>query len=178
MQSTPEHEGPSRTVPQPTEEHGHHQVEIPALLALPVAAQRDVEVVPEEAAERHVPPAPEIGDALRFIRGVEVEREPDAEEAPQADRHVRVAREIEVYLHAVSQSRRPGANERCADAKLGGLEDYTSGLALTFPEGSSPRVAMFLCGLYVLTWFAFVGLVPIFLLAAGILAIWSLFSQR
>ena len=60
--------------------------------------------------------------------------------------------------------------------KLGGLEDYTSGLALTFPEGSSPQVAMFLCTLYVLTWFAFVGLVPIFLLAAGILAIWSRFS--
>ena len=111
MQRAPHHEGPVRAVPEPADQHGCEQVQVPARPAAAVAAQRDVNVVTQETRQGDVPTAPELDDAPRLVGRVEVFREPDAEAPRGADRHVRVAREIEVELGRVGQCASPGGEQ-------------------------------------------------------------------
>ena len=74
----------------------------------PRAAERDEEVVAEPRRQGHVPAPPEVGDVLRLEGRVEVLREAEPEQPGEADRHVRVAREVEVELQRVADRRRPG----------------------------------------------------------------------
>ena len=62
VQPAPQHEVPRRAVPQPAQQHRRHQVDIAPRLAAPVAAQRDIDVVAQETAQRDVPAAPELAD--------------------------------------------------------------------------------------------------------------------
>ena len=43
----PDHKLPAGTVPETSEEHGQHQVDIGTELTLPVAPQRNIEVIPQ-----------------------------------------------------------------------------------------------------------------------------------
>ena len=60
---SPQHERPRRPVPQARCKPDNQNVQQLTRLALPAAAERDIEVVAEPRAKRHVPPAPELRDA-------------------------------------------------------------------------------------------------------------------
>ena len=101
----PEHERPRGAVPQAPEHHRHEDVQVRPELALLRAAERDVEVVAEPSAERHVPPAPEVLQRPGAVRPVEVLRELEAEELGHADRDVGVPAEVGVDHDRVSPDR-------------------------------------------------------------------------
>ena len=122
VQPAPGDEGPVGAVPQPAQQHGDDDVRRLAQRAAAVAAERDVEVVAQEARQRHVPAPPEIADRHRAVRRVEVERQAQPEHQRQADRHVGVAGEIEVDLQRV------GAG---GDPRLGRGQRRGGGLART-----------------------------------------------
>lgn len=103
MQSPPCDKGPLRPVPQAAQQHDGHQVDVGAHRAFAIAAEGDVEVIAQKAAEGHVPAAPEFREAGRFVGGVEVLAEMKAEQTRQADGHVGVGGEIKVDLKGVSQ---------------------------------------------------------------------------
>ena len=62
VQPAPQHEVPGGAVPQPAQQHRRHQIDVAPHLAVPVAAERDVDVIAQEPAQRDVPAAPEVGD--------------------------------------------------------------------------------------------------------------------
>src|SRR5438552_6914641 len=77
--SAPEDEGPVRPVPQAAEEHDDGEVRVGAPAAEAVSAQWNVKVIPQKRAERNVPAPPEVRDAVRAIRRVEIFHELKAE---------------------------------------------------------------------------------------------------
>ncbi len=101
VQRAPHEKRPTRAVPQSAEYHREHQVQISAKRAVPVAAERDVKVVPQEPRERHVPPPPEIGDARCEVWSVEVLRPAVTEQEADSARHVGMRGEVEVDLQCV-----------------------------------------------------------------------------
>ena len=108
----PGDEVPRRPVPEPAEGHRDHQVHVGADPALAVAAQRDVQVVAQEARQGHVPAPPEVAEARRAVRAVEVLREDEAQHQRQPYRHVRVAREVAVDLGGVAVGGEQGVGGR------------------------------------------------------------------
>ncbi len=105
VQSAPADVGPGRSVPQPADDHRDHEVGVGAPRAAPVASQREVDVVPQPAGKGYVPPPPELAQAGRGVRAVEVVREAEAEQQGDADGHVRIGGEVAVDLHAVAVDR-------------------------------------------------------------------------
>ena len=69
--------------------------------------QRLKDVGLHETAERDVPAPPQLDDAARSQRRVEVQRQQDAEHARDADRHIRIAGEIEIDLERVGERAAP-----------------------------------------------------------------------
>src|SRR5665647_1410853 len=101
VHASPEHERPAGAVPEPGEEERDDEVHVRAAAALAIAAQRDVEVVPQPAGQRDVPATPEILDGARCVRRVEVLGQLEAEEQGDADGDVAVGAEVAVDLHRV-----------------------------------------------------------------------------
>ena len=105
MQRAPEHEHPGGAVPEPRHDHGQEIVEQGPRLPLPVAAQGDVDVVPEPGGERDVPAAPELREVERAVGVEEVVVQAETHQRGDADGEVGVAGEIKVDLHRVAQHR-------------------------------------------------------------------------
>jgi len=59
-----------------------------------------------------------------------------------------------------------------------GLRDFMSVLSLTFPEGVSRHVSLFIGLIYLLSYFSFILGVPILVIAAGLLALARPVIQR
>ena len=78
--SSPQNESPCGAVPESSEQHGDNQVDVGSYVAFAVSSKRNVEVVFQPAGEGDVPAAPEFGDGRRFIGGVEVFVEMEAEQ--------------------------------------------------------------------------------------------------
>lgn len=108
VQSAPGDEGPPRAVPKAAEEHGEHEVAVAHEPPGAVAAERDIEVVAQEGRQSHVPAPPEFNDVGGLVRRVEVHRQDDAEHTRGADRHVGIAREVEIELQRVGERAAPG----------------------------------------------------------------------
>src|SRR5207237_7724010 len=87
----PHHERPVRAVPQPAQDHGQQKIPISLPLAVPVAAERDVEVIAQPRAEADVPAAPEALQARGEVRLAKIDHEVEAEELRAS------ARDIDVY---------------------------------------------------------------------------------
>src|SRR4051794_5950689 len=92
MQPAPQHEVPCGAVPQPAEQHRRHQVDMTSRLATAVAAERNVDVVTQELAQRDVPALPEVADIGRPIWARKIQREPHVQHAREPDRHVGITR--------------------------------------------------------------------------------------
>ena len=104
----PQHEWPAGAVPESAQEKHDDQIPVREGSAMPVAAERDVEVVEKPVRQRDVPAAPELADRPRDVGIVEVLQDAEAEHAHQAQRHVRVAGEIEIDLQRVADQAQPG----------------------------------------------------------------------
>src|SRR5580693_4703373 len=100
MISTPDREIPARSMPQPAEQHGKHQVAVSGQPSMPISAERDIKIVAQPARERYVPAAPEIRDAGRQVGPPEVHGKMKSEESGHSDSHVCIAREIEIDLES------------------------------------------------------------------------------
>ena len=98
VQGAPEDEGQTRPVPQAAQEHGQHQVQIGPTPAFAVAAQGDVEIIPQPGGQRDMPAPPEIPGADRQVGQAEVDRQVVTHHPGRADGHVGVAGEVAVYL--------------------------------------------------------------------------------
>ncbi len=109
----PREEVPRRPVPEARQRPHHQDVEHMARHAHTVAAKRNVDVVAEPRGERHVPAPPKFRDRFRDVGVIEVLLELEAEHAPEADRHVGVAAEVEVYLQGVGEDADPKRHNRC-----------------------------------------------------------------
>ena len=70
-----------------------------------VAAQGDVQIVPQPSAQGHMPAAPEFLRAACLVRGVEVLGQVEAEEHGHARGDVRVAGEIGIHLEGIAEQR-------------------------------------------------------------------------
>jgi len=112
VQQPPQHESPGRSMPEAADDHGKGRCQQSSGKAVAVAAQRDIDVVAQEPGQRPVPALPEVGDADRLIRGIEVLRQSNAEQQADADGHVRIAREVEIDLQAIADRGHPGFEER------------------------------------------------------------------
>ena len=98
-------------MPQATQYESGHEVQVDPRRGATIAAQGDIEIIPQVAAERHVPPAPEILDVQRLVGRIEIDRQPDVEQERRPDRHVAIAAEIEIELERVGETGRPGAEK-------------------------------------------------------------------
>ena len=98
-------------MPQTRQRPDDKQVQIHVF---PVAAERYVDIIPEERAERNVPPSPEFGNGFCRIRQTEVLHERKAEDFPETDCHVGVAGKIEVDLEHVGEHAEQDAHRRRA----------------------------------------------------------------
>ena len=71
---------------------------------MPVAAQRDIEVIAEPARKGHVPAPPEILNTGGLVRGVEVPRQFNIEKEGTTDGHIAVAGKVEIKLQRIAES--------------------------------------------------------------------------
>src|SRR5919204_113513 len=107
MEQAPHDEIPARAVPQSAEEEHRHEIAVHPTRADAIAAERHVQIVAKPRRQRDVPPAPEFLHGACDVRPAEVLREPEPKHPAQADRHVRVAGEIEVNLKRVANDAEP-----------------------------------------------------------------------
>ena len=92
---------PRRAVPQPGECKDDEQIETGAPQAAAAAAQRNVDIIPEPAGQRDVPPPPVFADGAGKVGVVEVFRQGDTEEFSDADGHIAVAGKVKIQLHHI-----------------------------------------------------------------------------
>ena len=102
----PDDEVPARAMPESGEPPDDEEIPEPVA---PVSAERDIDIVAKEGAERDVPAAPEIGRAAGHIGVVKVLGVVEAEHPAHADGHVGIAGEIEVDLKGEGEQAKPGA---------------------------------------------------------------------
>ena len=104
----PHDEVPVGTVPDagggPDEEHVKH---LPRG-ALAVAAQRNVDVIPEPAGQGNVPSPPELRNAGRNIRQIKVGGTVKAHQGSEAVAHLAVPGKVKVQLQRVGNDAQPG----------------------------------------------------------------------
>ncbi len=104
----PEHKIPACTMPQsgqrPYQKHVNHHTEA----SLAVAPERNIDILPEKPAKRHMPVSPKLRDRFDHIRAVKVFRQVKAHHPAKPDRHQRVSPKIKINLKGVSKSSHPG----------------------------------------------------------------------
>src|SRR5689334_20485518 len=74
-------------------------------------AHRHKNIVPKPAGQCHVPTLPKFGDGTGRIRGVKVWWQLKAEQIADSNRHIAIAREIEIQLIGVGEGCEPCADE-------------------------------------------------------------------
>lgn len=115
MPQAPDDKGPVCTMPQPRAEKHDQLVPVSLCLALPVAAQWDIQVFPEPGGKGDMPSAPEFLNTGRDVRIVEVFLEVEPKAQAQADGHIAVPAEVEIDLHQIAhrgQPSRPAVQHR------------------------------------------------------------------
>ena len=131
MQSAPDDERPTRTVPQAAEQHRCHQREVGTRLAMAIAAQRNVEVIAQPRRQGDVPAPPEIREADRRIGETEVVWHRETQAHRRADRGGGITSEVAEDLPAESERTEPRI-QRARDLvavvdRLGRLREETVG---------------------------------------------------
>ena len=99
----PEEKCEVRAVPKTADQEHDHDVHIGADIALPAAAQREVDILRKELRKRDVPPLPEVPDGGRLVRGIKVDRQVDVEHLGNTGCHIDIAAKIEVDFERVEK---------------------------------------------------------------------------
>lgn len=123
VQAAPDDKRPAGTVPQPAEQHGHHQIAIAARSPFAVPPQGDVQVILEKIRQSDVPTPPEINNVEGLVGRIEVGRQNDVEHAGNADGHVGIAGKIKINLQGIAERAQPRLAHVHRDAGIGRAED-------------------------------------------------------
>ena len=105
-QQPPDNEIPAGAVPQPGSEPDNEQI-APGMRAVPT--EGDIQIIPQEAAQRNVPAPPELGDRFGDVWVVEVLNEMEAEHPPETDGHIGITGKVIVDLQRIEHRPEPGA---------------------------------------------------------------------
>src|SRR5262245_42413500 len=111
MVRSPDHEGPTGSMPKSSQQHHESQIEIGPALTVPVSPERDVEVIPQPCGKRDMPASPKIGDAFCTIGRSEILRNDQTKHPTQSNCHVRVPGKVEVDLKGIGNHTEPGIQE-------------------------------------------------------------------
>src|SRR5665213_2766115 len=98
MNSSPGYKGPVGSMPQTSQQHSGHQVQVCFRFSLPVSTKGDIKVIAQPGAETDVPAPPEVLKADRQIWLAEVHHKVESHELRAATCNVAVPAEIGVYL--------------------------------------------------------------------------------
>src|SRR5271157_906159 len=101
MHTPPEHEGPTRSVPETDNEESDHQVEQDVPLRNPVSAEGNVDVVSHKPAQGNMPASPELLDIQRSVRGVEIDGQLYVEHQRRTQGHIGITGEIVIELEGI-----------------------------------------------------------------------------
>ena len=91
MQAAPDKVGESAAMPETADQKGDQQIQTMPESADAVAAERNINIVPEPCGQGNVPSAPEFFDAERKVRTFEVCHQFYAEQSCTADRNVGIS---------------------------------------------------------------------------------------
>ena len=103
----PEDEIQAVSVPDPGEQPHKGQIENQALRPLSVSAHRYVDIIPEPAAQRHMPAAPEIAHGNRAVGLIEVLNVWEAEHDPDSRCHQGIAFKVKIELKGIGKGTQP-----------------------------------------------------------------------
>lgn len=115
VEQPPAEEGPVGTMPGTSERPDNEKIQNMPRGRNPVSAQRNIHIVPEPAAEGHVPATPEFCGTFRNVGIIEVFRKMESEHEAKADGHIGISGEIEINLQSVGNGSQPGGGHgsRC-----------------------------------------------------------------
>ena len=99
-------------MPQPCCSKDNQEIDVGAHRAFSVAAQRNIQVIPEPGAQGNMPSPPEFANRFGNIRKLEVFQKVKSEQFAQTDRHVRVTAEIIVNLQRIGDDAQPVQSDR------------------------------------------------------------------
>ena len=94
-------------MPESREHPDNKNVSQPLRFTYLISAQRNIDIVPEPRSEALVPAPPELRDRAGDIRIVEVLGEMEAENPPQTDGRITVAREVKIELQGEAHGVEP-----------------------------------------------------------------------
>ena len=103
----PDQEMQIEAVPETRQQPDGKQIQDEPRLCDTRAAHRDVDIIAEPRAERHVPAAPEFRNRCRHVGVIEILRAVVAEHLRQPDRNIRIAAEIIVKLERIADRAEP-----------------------------------------------------------------------
>ena len=99
-------------MPEPGQRPDDEEIQKCARSSLPVAAERDIYIVAEESAERHMPPPPELRGRAGYVGIVEVFEIVQPDHLPHADGHVGIGGKIEIDLERIRDHADPERKRR------------------------------------------------------------------
>src|SRR5215471_6260952 len=98
MKSSPNHESPIRTMPEPSEEHGRQQIAVCSPFITATTAEGNIKIISQPGAQADVPATPKILQADRQVRLAEIDHKMEAQQLCAASGQVAVAAEVAIDL--------------------------------------------------------------------------------
>ena len=108
----PDDKGPGSAVPDAGKKPDDHDVADVPQGTFPVAAQGDIDILPEPGPQGDMPSAPEFGSAQGHIGIIEVLGDGEAKHLADADGHIRITAEVKIDLQGKGPDHKPGQNDR------------------------------------------------------------------
>lgn len=106
VQTAPGNIMPGSPMPETGEEKNDQNIDVFPYFAVPVSAQRNVQIIPEPTCQGDVPSSPEISYADGHIRGVEIIDQFKAHNPGSTSGDVGVAAKVTIDLHGKQQAGR------------------------------------------------------------------------
>ena len=90
-----------------------------------VAPERNVYIIPEPAAQRNMPSAPEFSNTFRYVRIIKIHTELKSKHLSKSHCHIRITTEIKINLKHIGKSTKPCTQYRhIALSKSGYFRKY------------------------------------------------------
>ena len=136
MQAAPDDIRPASTMPEADDQHAQEKIAQLSRGTAAAAPERDVEVVLDPEAERHMPAPPEINNGTRLIRRIEIQRELQINQEAKPDGHFAITGEVEIKLQGIAERTEPGFGHR---------QRIDAGIDIIDPRSDLVRNQDFLC---------------------------------
>ena len=107
VKQSPCHKVQAGAMPEAGEGPDDQKIQIHPARSLAVAAERNIDILPEPGGKGDMPPLPEFTDGTRGVGIIEIFLEGEAEHAAETDGHIGVAGKIKVDLERIKQHLQP-----------------------------------------------------------------------